>query len=81
MNATAMQMQVVYTSALPIERQIKAKKIEIDGYARLIQQRDKWLADAENFDKSNYRSVINSRNQLQMYLEEAKYELSQLERL
>lgn len=79
MNAIA--MQVVDTTALSVKRQIKAKKAEIAGYEKLIRQREEWLAVLENRDKSNYRSVVNSRDMLKTDLEEAKYELYKLERL
>jgi len=72
-------MQIVATSTLPIERQIRAKKEEIKGYGKLIRLRDKWLQEIENRSKSNYRDVVQSRDYLKQKLTEAKYELYKLE--
>ena len=66
------------TNALPLKRQVKVLKNEITGYEKLIRQRNEWLAVIENRDKPNYRAVAQSRDQLLMNLEEAKYELYQL---
>jgi len=74
-------MQILNTDTLPIDRQIKAKIKEIEGYEKLIRQREEWIAVLENRDKSNFKSVVQSRDMLKTNLEEAKYELHQLERL
>jgi hypothetical protein len=78
---TAISMQVVDTGTLSVDRQIKARKREIDDYMRLIKERSEWLAVLENRDKPNFRSVVQSRDQLLQNVEEAKYELYQLEQL
>ena len=71
-------MQIIDTNTLPLKRQVKVLKNEITGYQKLINQRNEWLAVIENRDKPNYRAVAQSRDQLLMNLEEAKYELYQL---
>jgi hypothetical protein len=78
---TAMTMQVLDTDTLPIKRQIKAKKQEIDGYQRLIRQRVEWLARPESKNSASFRGVVESRAQLNQKLEEAKYDLYRLEQL
>lgn len=78
---TAMTMQVVDTNTLSINRQIQAKMKDIEGYEKLIRQREEWISVLENRDKPNFKSVVQSRDMLKTNLEEAKYELHQLEQL
>jgi len=74
-------MQVVDTNTLSINRQIQAKMKDIEGYEKLIRQREEWISVLENRDKPNFKSVVQSRDMLKTNLEEAKYELHQLEQL
>jgi hypothetical protein len=75
----AMTMHVVDTATLPLDRQIKSKKLEIDSLQGIIDKRTSWLQDPENKSRYNYEEVAKDRWWLEGKRDVAKYELSELE--